>query len=238
MLIRPYGRPNFLLDVAPGDIWDEAGDSLLCGRPRGLVGPGGERDRLPGRSRWRPARPSLSPGLPAARRRGSTGGWGEVVACGVRPKGTVRIPDRPHDTGRGYGRLLGALTWPLHVAADIAAHVRSGAPPRERTVGVVPLCCRQPEAVAWALAEAVAELFRQARGMEKVAAIGPALTGGDPIFTPRTARLTVIVRSLGDFAPLAAAFDRRAFRRYLETVRGDRGWAADPWRPAGGDAAC
>ena len=241
MLIRPFGRPNFLLDVAPGDIWDEAGDSLLCGSPHGLVAPDGsvgDAAALPGRSRWRPAGRVFSAGLPAARRRGPTGGWGEVVACGVRPRGTVRVPDRPHDSGRGYERLVGAMTWPLHVAADIAAHVRPGAPPRARTVGVVPISCRQPDAVAWALAEAVAGLFRDARGMERVAALGPALTGGDPIFAVRTTALTEIVRSFGDFGPLAAAFDRRALRRYLETVRGDRGEAADPWRPAGEDAAC
>ena len=245
VLIRPYGRPNFLLDVAPGDIWEASGDSLLCGRPHGLVAPDGsvgDAAVLPGESRWRPASGILSAGMPAARRRGPTGGWHEVVACGVRPKGTVRIPDRPDDSGRGYERLFGAMIWPLHVAADVAAdvaaHVRPGVPPRARTVGVIPVSCRRPDAVAWALAEAVAELFRQIRGMERAAALGPALTGGDPIFAVRTTALTVIVRSLGDFAPLAAAFDRRAFRRYLETVRGDRGGAADPWRPAGEGAAC
>ena len=227
MLIRPYGNRRFLLDVGPGDIFEHGGDALLVGRPEGAVGPAGLGERFADRANWVPAVRGAGravPGLrtPALRWPGAVGGWGEAFAVPHRPKGKVRVPRFPDDAADRGGWGFSRLWWELEFALFTLWSRHRGAggwgtdrPVNDVSLGLVPLSCRRPDAVALATMWAVSELFWGQRDRR-------AWPG----------RLTVTVRTLGDPAPLAAAFDRGRARRFLTESCGLRGGRADPWRAA------
>ena len=139
-----------------------------------------------------------------------------------RPKGKVRVPRFPDDIADRGGWGFLRLWWELEFALFALWLRRRGEggwgtdrPVNDVSLGLVPLSCRRPEAVAPATMWAVSELFWGQRDRR-------AWPG----------RLTVTVRTLGDPAPLAAAFDRGRTRRFLTDSCGLRGGRADPWRAA------
>lgn len=205
MRIRPFNSTRFLVDIAQGDILDEAGDVLLIGRSRGLRSPEYHLDKPEFwkqadalRLRFRQPLQYMRKDLP----------WRTVYSYAYHPRSRTHLPKGPNDlTSLHYSHLrneIGIFLLKVLLKDQLRGDVK---------IGLVPLSWRKPTLTAHAMVEALAGMFSCIRHWSELNS------------------LSVTIRSLDEPQELLQVFEDHYFRDWRHRI----GWSPNErqvWFPA------
>jgi hypothetical protein len=202
--VRPYNCERFEVDIGPGDISKESGQTLIVGRPRGIV-IGGQALSSDAFEEF--TCPLIRPQRRVLRYTRADIPWRDVFSFHYRAERRLTPPQSESDEFIHYLRLTSDLELFLH---HLYLEDRFSG---DCTIGIVPFSWRAPAIVSHATAQALASLFFML------------------LSWPRSNRtLRVVIRSLTEPSEFYEVFSLDYYARFLQR-RGFCITRRDVWYP-------